>query len=389
VNVLFFSAMTVSPIHGGQTVFKFLEPPPLGHRVYYAVERFRAIGAPPFAEIAVCYFSERQFHLRGQRFRLVRLVNERLTILAVRRQLKRIIKKRHIDLLLACPQTGYDLVVAQDLARSSVPTVVWFMDDYYSSTSCESAAQSLWDAAKARLVISDAMQNKLRNRWGKDCHVLRYPADFGMHYPSLEQSPSALPLRIVYTGSLQPYYQGVMTIVMDVVSKLGGQVTLDIFTPDPLPNGKEHSWCTIHDVVPQSELPTLLAQYDLLLMLSSFEAKWRDIAETSLGSKLADYLACGRPILFYGPTYAENVGYARRHELGIVVDSEAPEPLAEALLELAMNSRLRQELARRAWEFGRVHHDRTTNRAEMWTLLTTALDGDEDKGAIKRISCPG
>ena len=122
-----------------------------------------------------------------------------------------------------------------------------------------------------------------------------------------------------------------MTSVVDTVSRLDGQVTLDIFTPNSMPGFEKKPWSNIHKVVPQSELPDLLEQYDVLLMLSSFEPEWREIAETSLGSKLADYLACGRPILFYGPGYAENIGYARRNGLGLIVDSEAPGCLAEGL----------------------------------------------------------
>ena len=374
MNLLFFSAMLVSPVNGGQIVYKLLEPPPKEHHVYYATEQLGATITPLFSDISVCYFSIKPIILRGQRFRLISSVNRELRRLSVRKQVWKIISEHQIDLVLASPQTEYDLLVADSLARNGVPTAVWFMDDYYSNTAYEQVAMSLWSIAKIQFVISGAMQERLQNIWGGESQILRSSADFDPHHPVLNQPYDNLPLRVIYTGSLQPYYQNSITTVIDAISKLDGQVTLDIFTPNFLPSYEKNPWCKIHNVVPQSELPGLLAQYDVTLMLSSFEPKWRRIAETSLGSKLADYLACGRPILFFGPSYAENIKYACQNGLGLIVDFEVPGNLTEGLLDLAKDFNLRKTLAHKAWEFGRSHHNRAINRIQLWALLENAAD---------------
>jgi glycosyltransferase involved in cell wall biosynthesis len=387
MNVLFFSAMPVSPMRAGQTVYKSLEPPPPGHHVNYATERSSAVSAPPFADTSVSYFSETHLHLRGQRFGLIRRINRHLTIPGVHRQMRALLRHHEIDLLLACPQTDYDLAVSESLAAKGVRTAVWFMDDFYSGTAQEGTARRLWDRAEKRLVVSDAMKRKLQGRYGGDAHVVRYAADFDTEFPETANRDPG-PLRLAYAGSLQPYYQHVLCAVMDAVSALAGRVTLDLFTPNP--GGRahllsDHRWCAIHDTVPNTQLPDVLRGFDALLMPSSFRPEWRSLAETSLGSKIADYLASACPILFYGPAYAENIAYARRHQLGLIVDSERRADLCDALIRLANNLPAHQHLAKQAWEFGRMHHSRAANHAQMWAWLDeTGTTGQREKRVSER-----
>jgi hypothetical protein len=53
--------------------------------------------------------------------------------------------------------------------------------------------------------------------------------------------------------------------------------------------------------MPQSELPRILSSADILFLPYSFSQIARKAIETAFPSKIADYLAAGRPILVFGP----------------------------------------------------------------------------------------
>src|SRR5262249_1031600 len=63
--------------------------------------------------------------------------------------------------------------------------------------------------------------------------------------------------------------------------------------------------------VPQSDLPKVLSTADILFLPYSFSPIARSAVETAFPSKIADYLASGKPILVFGPGYSSLVRYAR------------------------------------------------------------------------------
>ena len=137
---------------------------------------------------------------------------------------------------------------------------------------------------------------------------------------------------------------------------------------DPSPIFRQKEALAPAQVVPR------LQEYDALLLISSFEPRHRAIAETSLASKMADYLAAGRAILAYGPDYAENIRYVRSHEVGHAVISDDPGALCENLLDLAARPDYCEALGRKAFAFGKERHNRVLNRERLWRALHQAVD---------------
>jgi len=111
------------------------------------------------------------------------------------------------------------------------------------------------------------------------------------------------------------------------------------------------------DEVPQEDVARVMAEADVAFLPLSFEPKMRHVVETSLPSKIAEYLAAGLPILAHAPSSSTVARYCREHRCGLVVDEPDDAALRDALLRLKNDPALRQALSAKAVEAARENHD--------------------------------
>lgn len=383
MRVLFFSSMTVSPgSGGGNAVFNLLEPSPPGSEVFYATPSAYPPHWAPFPELAnhICPFSVPRWpqFTGGNRFALMRIANrcgKRIQLdwarHAIVTQLLQYVKAHKIEQLLLCPQSILDLTAGLALMRKTrLPAVAWFMDDYYSATIARQSVGELWSRAGRRFVISEAMQERFTRLYGGECEVLNNSVSVPCFRPA---TPHALPLRVAYAGAAHSYYLDTLAMALRALSGLDGLVEFDIYTFEELPPGLAGNHCLPYQrrpALPSGKLVEGLWYYDVLLLLSSFKPEHRSIAETSLASKIAEYLASGRCILVFGPPYAENVRYAQRH--GIAEVATARQQLRPTLLRLLNHPERRRTLGERAYQVARANHDRRPNAVRLWNALFEA-----------------
>jgi hypothetical protein len=384
MRVLYFSTMTVSPgSGGGNTVFNLLEPAPAGNEVFYATPKSHPAHWAPFPEIKerVCWIRRsKAFQLRGgSKVAAVRKLNRLLETSSQRsvresiiNQLAEHIRSERVDVLLLCPQSTIDLAVSADLLnKTGMPAVVWLMDNYYSNDSSLALLKQLWHRARRRFVISEAMQEYFCGIYGVECEVLNNSVPVPSYSPPTQHWKS--PLRMVYAGAVHGYYVEVLSAALKELKGL--DIELDIFSHEKVPaDFSNGNYLAYHHQTPvaSNELVQQLRHYDVLLLLSSFKPEHRRLAETSLGSKIADYLLAGRGILAFGPDYAENIRYAQRYSFAEVVTSS--EQLRTTVLALINNPERLRALGERAYEIGRKRHNRAANAARLWDALTQSCD---------------
>jgi glycosyltransferase involved in cell wall biosynthesis len=380
MRVLYFSSMTVSPgSGGGNTVFNLLEPPPTGHEVFYITPKTYPSHWAPFTELRsrVCWIGlDGPFQVRGaSKFSAVRKMNHSLAKRwrkSVEAEIIGHIRSKQIDVLLLCPQSVLDLTMSMDLLRNTgFPAVLWFMDNYFSDSPGAAILKDLWDRARHRFVISEAMQKYFSLSYGGECEVLNNSVALPSYIAPTRNSNSRL--RIVYAGALHGYYREALSTLLQELKDL--KIELDVYSHETLPaefNGNSCLSCRHQSPIAASELIDRLRDYDVLLLLSSFSSEHRAIAETSLASKIADYLAAGRCILVFGPDYSENIRYADRYGFAEIVTSR--ERLRTAILGLIENPERRERLGELAYDFGRKRHDRAVNAARLWEALSQSED---------------
>lgn len=393
MRVLYFSNMTVSPgSGGGNTVINLLEPCPAEGEVFYSTPNAYPSHWEPFPEISsrICWFSTPNRHFfptlpRGRRFKVVQGFNKLIVTLNDKvekeiavKQIIRCVQQLGIDVLLLCPQGMID-VSAELVEQTGLPTIVWFMDNYYEDQSAISCVRKIWEKSQWRFVISEAMQKYFSEFYGGSCEVLNNSVPFSENFP-VPPTRTSSRLRLVYAGAMHSYYLDSMSMVLNELRGLHNELELDIYSHENFSSKFKSAIDFPYrqlPPIPANELRERLKEYDVLLMLSSFRPEHEAIAKTSLASKVADYLAAGRCILVYGPEYSENVRYAQRYGFAEAVTSRVPGDLRNAILSLAHHPERLKELGERAYYFGRERHNKMINSARLWQAFFQAVDSSK------------
>jgi len=84
---------------------------------------------------------------------------------------------------------------------------------------------------------------------------------------------------------------------------------------------------------------------------------------------MAEYLAASRPILVHAPAESFVAQYFRRHDCGLVISTQDPDALAQALGRLRVDTALRERLSVNAWARARADFDLARARADFAGLF--------------------
>ncbi len=157
------------------------------------------------------------------------------------------------------------------------------------------------------------------------------------------------PTRFLYAGNLG-YTQGFETLV-DAAEMLRDDVHVDIVGDG---NARQHVARLVQQTqnvalrppVPREEFPRLLSQPDVHVVVQR-----RVSAGANLPSKIASYMASGKPILASIDQLTPAAQLLRESGGALLVEPESPAELAAAMRRLRAEPELREDLGRRARAF--------------------------------------
>ena len=367
---------------GGITAFNVLEPCPPECSVRYVTLRAAADREPVFPEISarVRWCPSRNFpEIRlGGRFSLVQQYGawrshhrQRWDVSGVEKAVMAGKEFHASNVLLVSPQ-GEITTTLNVARRMGLPVVGWFMDDYFQTPEDKTALLELITLCRRVFVISAAMRDDFQNRSGVTATVLNNSVDFPLRRASCMSLNK--PLKIVYAGAINSYYEKVLRFVVDELEVGSRSISLDIFTTSELPAWLPRCGRAVRVLLPLDP-PSMrqhLQSYDATLLLSSFEESDRVIATTSQASKMADYVAAGRPVIAVGPEYAQNVRCVTENHLGISVTDKSQGAFCNAVQCLLDDSELRNLMGEAAFKYGLKHHERASNSRVLWDSLMIA-----------------
>lgn len=273
--------------------------------------------------------------------------------------------------VLVSTTVPHKLLYAWLLMRSGYTVLPYFMDDWmaghnrqwkYAGSwySLHRIAKELLEQAPAWLMISAPLQQILTNRYHlrpKPCLIIHNPA------PVLSETPAAkLPqmhnctmnatenaaghaesFLIIYAGSVWPMHADALIAVAKAVHLLQqqGNAAFELHLYVSPAHWAQHAQAlsgpgvTCKGWKPYREVHQYLAQGWLLLCTASFEAAYQPFSRSSVQTKLTDYMACGRPVLFAGPADAASGLFVDAYDIGFTMATSEPADIAERLLAIA------------------------------------------------------
>jgi len=221
--------------------------------------------------------------------------------------------------------------------------------------------------------VSPGMQQALRQEYGVESEV-QLPASEAQ--PASADSESARDtLRVAFAGTLTPVTIPSIDLLVKALQSpalSGINWSLDIYgaLPEHLrQSGWDDARVHAHGWAPQQEVHAALRQADVLYLPYSFDDAHLRVVQTSFPSKLADYLAAGKPVLICAPPESTVMPYARAGGFAELVDRPSQDLLAAALLRLATSPEHRQRLAARGLQVFSENHDIVRQQREFMACI--------------------
>lgn len=291
------------------------------------------------------------------------------------------------ELVLICPNSPVDLLEGRKVAtRLGRPFVVYFMDDWpavvnqrWLGGDIQSVVRDVLRDADAWIMISDALSNRLRSRYGVSQErtiIAHNPVSFDDGQEP-DYTVRAGTFRIVYAGSIWPMHHDAIALVAEGVAQLrreGEDVEFLIHCPEQFWQ-QYGEWLGSRDVryggfVQHADLTAALQQADLLLVASSFKPEFAPYAHGSIQTKVTDYMRTGRTIMSVGPPGCACNLFVERWNCGLVSTASAPDAMAADLRGALRHRGAHVALARTAYETARRHFDRQAVVRTMHTFLS-------------------
>lgn len=168
-------------------------------------------------------------------------------------------------------------------------------------------------------------------------------------------------INITYAGGLHlerwKIFLEIETVIKTINSE-GNNIKLNIFTKDSDKLKYEKIFdkdiTKFHKFLPHDEVFKIYEMSDVLVHVESFDESLINFTRYSLSTKIPEYMASGRPIIYYGPKDIASSKYISKSKCGICVSNN--NELIEALKIVCNDSKARNSMAMNGVKIAREKH---------------------------------
>lgn len=290
------------------------------------------------------------------------------------KQMKKWLDQEQPDCIFVAPGVAKFLYnIALRIARDrNIPLVPYFCDEYYFVRDPEGMLdrlrvellkkkiRQLMKASRHLVVISQELKEEYEREFGVETSVLMT----GSGWPVAER-PFVLekPREISYFGNIRCNRYTVLSEIgreLDAINReYGKNYQLKIYTAE-----KNEQILAAFDgiesvalcgFVTGKEYERVFRSAQLLLHVEAFDEESMDFTKHSISTKIADSLACGIPLLAYGPAGISSMKHLQRNECAVMAASS--EELRTMLLTAFEEDTARRRAAENGLKTARVYHD--------------------------------
>lgn len=250
-----------------------------------------------------------------------------------------------------------EMAVAGAAHDVRIVTTVWDPPERFAHVSGEevgstvTAFEAALDASSACGVVSDAMRRLYGSRHAARFVIVRQGVDPALARRPARELPRDGVLRLGFAGSLysRDAWDALLCALDNVDWRIAGRaVSVELFGAGEQPWPGHEGRVRAHGWIGAGALSDRLASVDACYLPSWFSDDERVSAELCFPSKLATYVATGRPVLVHAPEYSSVARFARRHGCALVCASVDRNEILGTLAELAGNGANVETMTRNA-----------------------------------------
>ncbi len=257
-----------------------------------------------------------------------------------------LLKKFDPDIVLIVPMDYTTLLEGYLTARRlKKPFIVYLMDDslriqgFHIGGSTNYFHQKIMSEASGWMMISEYLTKAMVKKFPKHPPynlVVHNPIEEKFIQTISQKSANKNLFRVSYAGSIHTFHADALINFARAVQQLrrkGVAIELTVYCQD-------FAWSTYKSalniegvvyagILSYDQLFSELNKSDLLLCTTSFDQVHRHLVETSVFTKITDYMAAAVPVLSYGPEYAANSKYLEKNNVGFFFNKSDINSLAE------------------------------------------------------------
>jgi glycosyltransferase involved in cell wall biosynthesis len=279
----------------------------------------------------------------------------------------------------------YELIlfVSQLHQDLKVPVAIHIMDDWPSTVVKTGILKSYWNKvidkkfrkllydAKVLMSISETMSIEYKKRYGHDFIPFHNPIEVEFwETPCSRPQSSQNPFIILYAGRIGPGIQNCFLDISEAIENLindGLNIELHIQVVNHnivLDSLAKFNFIKFNKAVRYSELPSIFAKANLLLIPNDFDEKSISLLKFSMPTKASEYMASGVPILVYSSIETAITKHALKHQWAFVVSEKKIEKLESTIRTVYENKDLGIKVSTTAKEFAKKNFDSKIIRNE-------------------------
>lgn len=299
------------------------------------------------------------------------------------RQTKKTVIESRAEIIMGISDSGPSMIAPWLAYRAiKIPYVLYLFDIYkgnllsgpYKLIAKILEKQVLTEAALV-LVTNEGTEKFYKKRYGNKIKTaVVYNSVFTEAYEKTRTPYKPQPPHIIiFTGNVYwAQEQSVVNLIkaLDFLSDL--PLELHLYIPQliesikKLAQGKKNIKLLSAN---QSEMPKIQSSATLLFLPLSWNTKSPDIIATATPGKFTDYLASGRPMLVHAPDYAYVSKYTKENQLGLVVDKNDVQLLADTIRNFFKYPSVGQRYINNALKIFYQNHDARKNAQKLKKLL--------------------
>jgi len=298
-------------------------------------------------------------------------------------QYKKILHKERCEAVIGCTGDLFGPPAAFLAGKElGIPFILYTFDFYSRQWThpilrefSEEKEKELLRGALRVIVPNKCMSNEYQTRYGVQATVIHNPfdlAEYEKNAGDCERNMSREP-KIVYTGAIyDANFTAFHNLIVAIEKTKIPNLKLHVYTPQSVNYLKKNAIkgpVEIHKHLPNSRMPWVQRDAEILFLPLAFNSPYPEIIKTSAPGKIGEYLASGRPILVHAPADTFVAWYFRKYSCGCVVDQDDPELLAHAIIHLWQDKKFQQELSDNAYIRAKEDFDITMAHKRFRDLL--------------------
>lgn len=281
---------------------------------------------------------------------------------------KTAIQKEKPTILIGYSDFGANLCATYILHKiTKIPFALYMYDAYADnklpfvfSFLAKILEPKLFKEAKHVFVMCDKLEEHYKNKYKKkDIHIIYNSLiDMDVFVP---KNKTQKKFTIAYIGNVYWAQINALYNLINAVKELKDlPVSLTLYTSHTKTHlfelgVYEDEYINFTTCLPE-EVPSVLANIDLVFVGLSFETKYPILINTSSPGRLCDFLRSDTPILVHAPKDSFLTTYAKKYDFAFIEDENNPHKLAETIHSIIDNPEEQKIKIKNAQNIGKINH---------------------------------